>query len=121
MTPERWQQVEEVLQAALDRAPAERAVFLEQVCAGDAELQREARAASALNHPNILTIHEVGELDGVHFIATEFIDGQTIRELIANDELSLTDVLDIVAQVASAISAAHAAGIVHRDIKPENI
>ena len=84
--------------------------------------QREARAASALNHPNILTIHEVGELEGVHFIATEFIDGQTIRELIAaRDELSLTDALDIVAQVASALSAAHAAGIVHRDIKPENI
>lgn len=83
--------------------------------------QREARAVSALNHPNILTIHEVGELDGVHFIATEFIDGQTIRELISGDGLSLTDVLDIVAQVTSALSAAHAAGIVHRDIKPENI
>jgi len=212
MTPERWQQVEEVLQAALDRAPAERAGFLERVCAGDAELQteasslvsaydaaadfieepaiaqdahvilgdhslnyigqeigpykiidrlgsggmgevylaqdarldrlvalkvlpayfvsddtrlrrfqREARAASALNHPNILTIHEVGELEGVHFIATEFIDGHTIRESIASDELSLIDVLDIVTQVAGALSAAHSAGIVHRDIKPENI
>ena len=212
MTPERWQQVEEVLQAALDRAPQERAAFLDQVCAGDAELQteanslvsaydaaadfieepaiardahvilgdhslnhigreigpykiierlgsggmgevylaedarldrlvalkilppyfvsdetrlrrfqREARAASALNHPNILTIHEVGELEDLHFIATEFIDGGTIRELIAADDLSPTDVLDIVAQVASALSAAHAAGIVHRDIKPENI
>src|SRR5216684_4437893 len=212
MTPERWQQVEEVLQAALDRVPAERAAFLDQVCAGDAELQteasslvsaydaaadfieepaiaqdahvilgdhslnyigqeigpykiidrlgsggmgevylaqdgrldrlvalkvlpayfvsddtrlrrfqREARAASALNHPNILTIHEVGELEGVHFIATEFIDGHTIRESIASDDLSLTDVLDIVTQVAGALIAAHAAGIVHRDIKPENI
>jgi serine/threonine protein kinase len=211
MTPERWQQVEEVLQAALDRAPPERADFLERVCFGDRELQteasslinahdaatdffeepaiardahvllgvqptnagqkigpykiierlggggmgevylaqdarldrlvalkvlpayfvsdearlhrfhREARAASALNHPNILTIHEVGELDGVHFIATEFIDGHTIRELIASDDLTLTDVLDVGAQVASALSAAHAAGIVHRDIKPENI
>ena len=176
MTPERWQQIEEVLQGALDRAPGERAAFLREVCAGDDELQteagslvsayesakdfieepaiaqdanillsnypktnigrdigpykiverlggggmgevylaedarlnrqvalkilpayfvsddvrlrrfqREARAASALNHPNILTIHEVGDMDGVHFIATEFIDGQTIRELIAND------------------------------------
>jgi len=212
MTPERWQQVEEVLQAALDCAPGERSAFLEQACAGDPELQteasslvfahdaaadfieepamsrdariilgdhklkntgreigpykiidelgsggmgevylaqdlrlnrlvalkvlpayfvsddsrlrrfqREARAASALNHPNILTIHEVGELDGIHFIATEFIDGQTIRELIAAGDLSIADVLDLVGQVASALSAAHAAGIVHRDIKPENI
>jgi hypothetical protein len=212
MTPERWQQVAEVLQAALDRAAPERAAFLERVCGDDAELQseasslvtaynaaadfieepaiaqdahvilgdrsldhigrqigpykiierlggggmgevylaqdarldrlvalkvlpayfvsdqtrllrfqREARAASALNHPNIITIHEVGELDGVHFIATEFIDGRTIRELIAGDALSLTDVLDIGAQVSSALAAAHAAGIVHRDIKPENI
>jgi serine/threonine protein kinase len=212
MTPERWNQVEEVLQAALDRAPQERAAFLNEVCAGDEELQteasslisahdaavdfieepamsqdarvllgdhklkntgreigpykiidelgsggmgevylaqdsrlnrlvalkvlpayfvsddtrlrrfqREARAASALNHPNILTIHEVGELDGTHFIATEFIDGQTIRELIAAGDLSIPDVLDLVGQVAAALSAAHAAGIVHRDIKPENI
>lgn len=83
--------------------------------------QREARAASALNHPNIITIHEVGESDGVYFIATEFIDGQTIRELVRNQKLSLEEVLDIAAQVASALSAAHAASIVHRDIKPENI
>jgi len=212
MTPERWQQVEEVLQAALDCAPGERAAFLEQSCAGDSQLQaeasslvfahdaavdfieepamaqdarvilgnhrvrnlgreigpykiidelgsggmgevylaqdsrldrqvalkvlpayfvsddsrlrrfqREARAASALNHPNILTIHEVGEVDGIHFIATEFIDGQTFRELIAGGDLSIPEVLDLVRQVAAALTAAHAAGIVHRDIKPENI
>jgi serine/threonine protein kinase len=211
MTPERWQQVEEVLQAALDRAPRERAAFLQQACVGDAELQaeagalvdayesasdfieepamaqdarviladseghageeigpyqvirqlgsggmgevylaqdtrldrqvalkilpsyfvshddrlrrfqREARAVSALNHPNILTIHEVGEVSGVHFIATEFIDGHTLRELIDAGELSLNEALDVSAQVAAALSAAHAAGIVHRDIKPENI
>jgi serine/threonine protein kinase len=212
MTPERWRRVEDVLQAALDCAPQQRAAFLEQACAGDAELQteasslvcaydaaadfieepamardarvilgdqsrkkigreigpykivdelgsggmgevylahderldrlvalkvlpayfvsdetrlhrfqREARAASALNHPNILTIHEVGEVDGAHFIATEFIDGHTIRELIAGADLTLTDVLDVAIQVASALSAAHAAGIVHRDIKPENV
>ncbi len=83
--------------------------------------QREARAASALNHPNIITIHGVGESDGVYFIATEFIDGQTIRELVRNQKLSLVEVLHIASQVASGLSAAHAAGIVHRDIKPENI
>jgi predicted Ser/Thr protein kinase len=83
--------------------------------------QREARAASALNHPNILTIHEVGETDGIYFIATEFIDGATIRELIAHDDLTSDQILDIAEQVSSALAAAHAAGIVHRDIKPENI
>ncbi len=83
--------------------------------------QSEARAASALNHPSILTIYEVGEDDGVYFIATEFIDGQTIRELIKQQQLTLDEVLDVVEQVASALSVAHAAGIVHRDIKPENI
>jgi serine/threonine protein kinase len=83
--------------------------------------QREARAASALNHPNILTIHEVGEIDGVYFIATEFIDGATIRQLLSGPRLSLDDLLNIAEQVSSALAAAHAAGIVHRDIKPENI
>src|SRR2546425_897438 len=212
MTSERWQQVEEVLQAALDRPPHERASFLNEACSTDEELrqeasslidaydeagdfieepaiahdahvlisnhqqnnigreigpyqiierlgaggmgevylaqdrrldrqvalkilpayfvsdearlrrfQTEARAASALNHPNILTIHEVGEVDQLHFITTEFIDGQTLRELIAQEHLSLVEVLEIAIQVAEALTAAHAAGIVHRDIKPENI
>ncbi|MEP6569085.1 MAG: serine/threonine-protein kinase [Acidobacteriota bacterium] len=83
--------------------------------------QREARAASALNHPNILTIHEVGESAGIRYIATEFIDGDTIRQLLAKRELSLDEVLNIAEQICSALAAAHAAGIVHRDIKPENI
>jgi serine/threonine protein kinase/septum formation topological specificity factor MinE len=209
MNAQRWQEIEAVLQGALDLPPLERGRFLEDACAGDEELkeeansliaaydeagdfieqpaiahdarvllgadsigreigpyriierlgaggmsevylaqdtrlsrlvalkllpayfaaddarlrrfQSEARAASALNHPNILTIHEVGEHDGVYFIATEFIDGQTIRELIRNNELSVGDILDSVEQMASALSTAHAAGIVHRDIKPENI
>jgi len=212
MTPERWQQVEEVLQRALDRPPPDRASFLDEACAGDQDLradatslisayeqagdfieqpalahdarlligndgehqlgreigaytiierlgaggmgevylaqdarlgrlvalkilpayfasddarlrrfQREAQAASALNHPNILTIHEVGEADDTRFIATEFIDGETVRELITRQELSFAEILDVTEQVASALSAAHAAGIVHRDIKPENI
>jgi serine/threonine protein kinase len=212
MKAERWQQIETVLQDALDRAPVERASFIEDACTGDEELkteattliaayeeagdfieqpamaqdahvllgdglagnvgrevgpykiierlgaggmgevylaqdtrlrrpvalkllpayfasdeararrfQSEARAASALNHPNILTIHEVGEHGGIYFIATEFIDGKTIGELIRERTLSLEEVLDCVEQVASALAVAHAEGIVHRDIKPENI
>ena len=212
MKAERWQEIEVVLQEALDRPPIQRASFLENACAGDEELkaeattliaayeeagdfieqpaiaqdayvllgddargdvareigpyrvierlgaggmgevylaqdtrlsrlvalkllpayfasdetrlrrfQSEARAASALNHPNILTIHEVGESDGVYFIATEFIDGNTIGELMREQKLSLEVILDCVEQVASALAVAHAAGIVHRDIKPENI
>lgn len=212
MTPEQWQKVEDLLQGALDRAPQDRASFLDEACAGDEQLkeeattlvraydaagdfieqpaiardarvlfgddldgkvgsnigpykivarlgeggmgevylaedarldrrvalkilpayfaaddarlrrfQREARAASALNHPNILTIHEVGEFEGIPYIATEFIDGATLRELADGRVLSLDEVLDIAEQVASALAAAHAAGIVHRDIKPENI
>lgn len=212
MTPERWQQVEEVLQRALDHPAPDRASFLDDACSGDEDLradatslisayeeagdfieqpalvhdarlligndgehqlgreigaytiierlgaggmgevylaqdarlgrlvalkilpayfasddarlrrfQREAQAASALNHPNILTIHEVGEADDTRFIATEFIDGETVRELIVKQDLSLADILHVTEQVASALSAAHAAGIVHRDIKPENI
>ena len=208
MTPERWQQVEEVLQNALDLPWSERATFIAERCGTDEALkseasslldahedagnfietpalaqdahillgdtairevgeysiiralgsggmgevylaqdrrldrlvalkilpsyfaadaqrlrrfQREARAASALNHPNILTIHEVGESDGTYFIATEFIDGQTIREVTRTQQLTTDDVRDIVEQVANGLAAAHRAGIVHRDIKPENI
>src|SRR5918993_2056844 len=202
MTPERWQQIEEVLQNALDLPWSERATFIAERCGNDRELeheasslldahedagnfietpalaqdahillgntavrevgqysiiralgsggmgevylaqdrrldrlvalkilpsyfaaddqrlrrfQREARAASALNHPNILTIHEVGESDGVYFIAAEFIDGKTIGELMREQKLSLEEILDCVEQVASALAVAHAAGIVHRD------
>lgn len=81
---------------------------------------REAHAASALNHPNIVTIHEIGRLDDVHFIVTEFIEGQTLREQLRAG-LRLAEALDVAIQVASALDAAHSAGIVHRDIKPENI
>ena len=209
MTPERWQKVDEVLQAALDLPATERAALLAEVRTGDPELhdealslieahqeagdfleapaletdahvlleaeepdreigpykivrrlgqggmgevflaqdrrlgrlvalktlpsyfvsdderlrrfQTEARAASALNHPNILTIYEVGESDGTHFIAAEYIEGDTLRELIRADNLTLAEVLDITAQLLSGLSAAHAAGIIHRDIKPENV
>jgi len=82
---------------------------------------QEAKAASALNHPNIITIHEVGEADSRHFIATEFIDGETLRQRMKHGHLKVTDLLEIATQAAGALSAAHAAGIIHRDIKPENI
>ena len=82
---------------------------------------QEAKAASALNHPNIITIHEVEQIDATHFIATEFIDGETLRQRLARGRMKLSEALDISMQVAAALAAAHAAGIVHRDIKPENI
>jgi serine/threonine protein kinase/tetratricopeptide (TPR) repeat protein len=84
--------------------------------------EQEARAASALNHPNILTIHEIGTDGALRFIATEFVEGRTLREhLSRREQASLPEVLEIAIQVAAALSAAHAARIVHRDIKPENI
>jgi serine/threonine protein kinase/Tol biopolymer transport system component len=83
--------------------------------------QQEARAASALNHPNILTVYEVEQRDRLHYIATEFVDGVTLRQHMQARQMSLDEVLAIAVQVASALQAAHAAGIAHRDIKPENI
>ena len=83
--------------------------------------EQEASAASNLNHPNILTIHEVGVDEGRHYIATEFIDGVTLRRKMAAAHLEAPEILDIAVQVASALEEAHAAGIVHRDIKPDNI
>jgi len=214
MTPERWRQVDQLLQEALDLGPAERADFLAEACGGDDELRREvesligfhersgsfietppaevaadwlamkelragqtighyhvarqigrggmgevylardarlerqvalkllpprftedaervlrfrqeARAVSALNHPNIITIHEIGEVKtavgALYFIATEFIEGRTLREMIRDGGMKPSEALEVVIQVASALSAAHAAGITHRDIKPENI
>ena len=223
MKPERWQQLDELFHAALEREPEERAEFLDQACAGDESLrkqveallaaheeagsfiespameveargvaadqgsteaelatgetvshyriisplgsggmgdvylaqdtvlsrqvalkllpeyftrdrdrlrrfQQEARAASALNHPNIITIYEIGQVDDRHFIATEFIDGATLRQNFFGEgrhtsgkPLRLREVLDIAIQTADALAAAHEAGIVHRDIKPENI
>ena len=81
---------------------------------------QEAKAASALNHPHILTIHEIGTTENSRFIATEFIEGETLRQHM-NSPLKLTEILEIAIQTASALGAAHAAGIIHRDIKPENI
>jgi len=211
MTPERWQQVKEIFQAALDRAPVERTAFLNDACGGDELLRQEveslisshekdgsfidspayeaaaeiltitgdsivgqtvghykilsllgkggmgevflaedsklgrkvalkflptallrdpdrlrrfeleARAASALNQPNILTIHEIGEVDQHRFIATEYVEGETLRQRMLSGPLTVSEALGIAEQVALALGAAHAAGIIHRDIKPENI
>lgn len=82
---------------------------------------QEAKVASSLNQPNILTIFEFGEVDGLTFLATEYIDGETLRHHLRGKRLKLTETLDIAIQVLSALDAAHEAGIVHRDIKPENV
>ena len=212
MDVQRWQQVEAIFQAALEREPGDRSSFLDDVCSGDEDLRsqveamlssdeegwslleqnafeaaadlladdpaeltagqwvghyavqgllgrggmgevylaedtrlgrkvalkllpagytknesrlrrfrQEARAASALNHPNILTIHDVWEIQGRHLIATEYIEGETLRQRMKRGALAIEEVLDISVQAASALSEAHQAGIVHLDVKPENI
>src|SRR3954471_4460494 len=212
MKPERWQQVNDLFQSTIERAPDERAAFLVDACRGDEALCREvesliasheqaihfietpafeaapelltsdrpgrligesiahywiesligvggmgevylardqrlgrkvalkllparltadetqlsrfkteARAASALNHPNILTVYEIGAEGNRQFIATEFIEGMTLRVALASGRMSAHRALEIAVQVASALAAAHDAGVVHRDIKPENI
>ena len=83
--------------------------------------EREAHTASSLNHPNILTIHEIGEEAGRHFIAMEYVDGESLRRHLAGTRMETREALDVAQQVAAALAAAHEAGIVHRDIKPENI
>jgi serine/threonine protein kinase/tetratricopeptide (TPR) repeat protein len=83
--------------------------------------KQEARAVLALNHPNILTIFEIGETDSTYFIATEFIEGETLRQCLWSNPIKVDEALGIAIQVAMALEAAHAAGIVHRDVKPENV
>ena len=83
--------------------------------------EQEAFAASALNHPNIITIYEIGQMGDSHFISAEFIDGQTLRERLRERTITTGEVLDVAIQVSSALVAAHTAGIIHRDIKPENV
>jgi serine/threonine protein kinase/Tol biopolymer transport system component len=82
---------------------------------------QEAKTASALNHPNIITIYQIGQAESVLFIATEFIEGETLRERMKQTSLTILEALDVAIQIASALAAAHQAGVVHRDIKPENI
>jgi serine/threonine protein kinase len=111
------------LDTELDRTVAVK-ILPEALASDQQRLQRfiqEAKAASALNHPNILTIYEIGAAGAMRFMATEFIDGDTLRQRIRSAPMKLGEVLDVAAQIASALSAAHVTGIMHRDIKPENI
>ncbi len=99
-------------------------VLLSEVAGDEDRVRRfvqEAKAASALNHPNILTVYEIGTFDESRFIATELIKGQTLRDRLRGEPMTLREVLDVAMQTAAALNAAHSAGIVHRDIKPENI
>src|SRR5215207_5910623 len=101
---------------ALKFLPSEFVADAERV----ARFEREARAVSALNHPNLITIYDLGNLDDLHYIAMEYVEGQTLRELAAG-RLKLKEILSVVSQAADALAAAHRAGVVHRDVKPENI
>src|SRR3954471_15490370 len=107
----------------LDRAIAIK--LLPQHLAGDEEqrarLRQEARTASSLNHPNIITIYEIGQHESSAFIAMEYIDGQTLRDAMAAGPLPLVKTLQIASQIADGLSAPHNRGLVHRDLKPENI
>jgi len=88
---------------------------------GVRRFEQEALAASALNHPNILTVYEFAEVEGTHYIASEFVEGETLRQFVTRGKSGVAEVTDIAIQIASALEAAHARGIVHRDIKPDNV
>src|SRR5687768_14846584 len=98
---------------------------LPEAFAGDAHsrarFEREARAASALNHPNIVTVHDIGTHDSILYVAMELVEGQTLRDRLAGGPLPSSTVLDLAVQMAGGLAKAHAAGIVHRDMKPENV
>jgi serine/threonine protein kinase/tetratricopeptide (TPR) repeat protein len=103
--------------AALKLLPARFTADAERI----RRFEQEARAVVALNHPNIVTIYEIGEEDSTHYIVSELVEGETLRQRLLQQPLKLREALEIAVQVASALSVAHGAGIVHRDIKPENV
>ncbi|MFO0978446.1 MAG: alpha/beta fold hydrolase [Planctomycetaceae bacterium] len=86
-----------------------------------ARFRREARSASSVNHPGILTIYEVGESQGTHYIATEYIEGETLRSRLHRGQIPLSEVIVLATQISAALAAAHEAGVIHRDLKPENV
>src|SRR5687768_1887432 len=104
-------------EVALKVLPAELSADVDRL----ARFEQEARSASALNHPNIVTIHEIGRHDETSYISMELVDGKTVRELMAAGPVPIRKLLGIAAQVADGLAKAHAAGIVHRDLKPENV
>src|ERR1700675_246453 len=107
----------------LDRPVAIKVLPPEKVADPERErrFKQEAKAASALNHPNIITVHDIDEADGVSFISMEFVAGKTLDSLIPRHGLRLSEVLKYAIQIADALARAHAAGIIHRDLKPMNI
>src|SRR5215208_2700392 len=109
-------------EARLNRRVALKILPPEFVADGErvARFEREARAVSALNHPNLVTIYDLGSIDGLHYISMEYVEGRTLRE-VADGRLKLKEILSVVTQAAEALAAAHRAGVVHRDVKPENI
>ncbi len=104
-------------QVALKMLPA----YLTQESEHVHRFKKEAQAVVSLNHPNILTIHDFGETEGVHYLATEYVEGKTLRQRLEQGKFALSELIDVATQIVSALEAAHNAGIVHRDIKPENI
>jgi predicted ATPase len=116
-------EVYRALDTRLNREVAIKTLLLDHVSQPDAvsRFEKEARAACALNHPNIVTIYELGEINGTHYIAMELVDGETIREMLASGPIPFRKAVAIASQIGDALARAHEAGIVHRDLKPENL